>query len=73
MSKTPMQNLGMKVVVEFVPQFLLSGQKEHHAAISDLIQTATNEPDFLKELITLKGTEASMSYVQCFMILYLLQ
>ena len=32
---------------------LLPEQKEHHAAVAnDLIQTATNEPDFLKKVIT---------------------
>ena len=32
---------------------LLPEQKEHLAAVAnDLIQTATNEPDFLKKLIT---------------------
>ena len=40
------------VVAKFVPQLLLSEQKEHRAAVvNDLIQTATNEPDFLKEVI----------------------
>ena len=45
-------------------------QKEHCVAVAnDLIQTATNEPDFLKETITLEGTEASLSFVQCFLYL----
>ena len=35
------------------------------------IQTAPNEPDFLKKIVTLKGTKPSLSHVQCF--LYLLQ
>ena len=40
-------------MAKFVPQLLISEQKEHHAAVAnDLIQTATNEPDFLKEVIT---------------------
>ena len=49
-----MQDLGMKrVKAKFVPQLLLPEQKEHHAAVAnDLIQTATNEPDFLKKVIT---------------------
>ena len=49
-----MQVLGMKhVMVQFVPQFLLPGQKERCAAVAnDLIQTATNEPDFFKMFIT---------------------
>ena len=37
------------------------------AVANDLIQTATNEPDFLKKFITLKGTEVSLSCVQCFL------
>ena len=37
------------VVAKFVPQLLLPEQKEHRAAVAnDLIQIATNEPDFLK-------------------------
>ena len=53
MSKIVMQDLGTKHVVEkFIPQLLLLEQKEHHAAVAnDLIQTATNEPDFLKKVI----------------------
>ena len=49
-----MKVLGMKhVMVQFVPQFLLPGQKERCAAVAnDLIQTATNEPDFFKMFIT---------------------
>ena len=37
-----------------VAKFVLSPeQKEHHAAVAnDLIQIATNEPDFLKKVIT---------------------
>ena len=52
------QDLGMKsVVAKFVLQLLLPEQKEHRAAVAnDLIQTATNEPDFLKKVLTLKGT-----------------
>ena len=48
------QDLGMKhVMAKFVPCLLLPEQKEHHATVaSDLIQTATNEPDFLKKAIT---------------------
>ena len=73
MSETVVQDLSMKrVLAKFVPQLLLPEQKEHHAAVAnDLIQTTTKEPDFLEKVITLKGTVASLSYVQCF--LYLLQ
>ena len=65
------QDLGMKcVVAKFIPQLLLLEQKEHCAAVAnDLIQTATNEPDSLKKVVTLKGTEASFSYIQCFLYL----
>ena len=64
-----MQDLGMKCVMEkFILWLLLQEQKEHRAAVAnDLIQTATNKPDFLKKVITLKETEASLSYVQCFL------
>ena len=41
------------VVAKFIPHILLPEQKEHHAAVAnDLIQTTTNEPDFLKKVIT---------------------
>ena len=48
------QVLGVKnFVAKFVPWLLLPEQKEHRAAVAnDLIQTATNEPDFLKKVIT---------------------
>ena len=48
------RDLGMKhVVAKFVPWLLLPEQKEHCATVTnDLIQTATNEPDFLKKVIT---------------------
>ena len=54
MSEILTQDLGMKcVVAKFVPQPLLPEQKEHCAAVAnDLIQTFTNEPDFLKKIIT---------------------
>ena len=67
-SETLTQDLGMKcVVAQFIPQLLLPEQKEHRAAVAnDLIQSTTNEPDFLK-FITLKGTELSLCYVQCFL------
>ena len=40
------------VMAKFVPQLLLPEQKEHCAAVAnDLIQTATNDPDFLKKVI----------------------
>ena len=42
-----------RVVAKFVPRLLLPEQKEHRAAVANgLIQTATNEPDFLKKVIT---------------------
>ena len=71
LSKILMQDLGMKRVVEkFVLQLLLPEQKEHRAAVAnDLIQTTANEPDFLKKVVTWKGTEVSLSYVQCFFYL----
>ena len=44
------------VLAKFILQLLTPEQKEHHAAVADdLIQTTTNEPNFLKEVITLKG------------------
>ena len=48
------QDLGLKcVLAKFILQLLLPEQEEHHAAVAnDLIQTATNEPDFLKKVIT---------------------
>ena len=54
MSKILMHNLAMKhVVVIFIPRLLLPEQKEHCAAVANnLIQTAPNEPDFLKKVIT---------------------
>ena len=54
MSEILTQGLGMKcVVAKFVPRLLLPEQKEHCAAVAnDLIQTPTNEPDFLKKDIT---------------------
>ena len=53
-SKILTQDLGMKcVMAKFIPWLLLPEQKKHHAAVAnDLIQTATNEPDFLKKVIT---------------------
>ena len=49
-----MQDLIMKYVsATFILQLLLPEQKEHRAAVaSDLIQTTTNEPDFLSKVIT---------------------
>ena len=42
-----------RVVAKFILWLLLPEQKEHGAAVAtDLIQTATNEPDFLKKVIT---------------------
>ena len=41
------------VMAKFVLQLLLPEQKEHCAAVAnDLIQTTTNEPDFLKKVIS---------------------
>ena len=53
-SETLTQDLGTKrAVAKFVLQVLLPEQKEHRAAVAnDLIQTATNEPDFPKKVIT---------------------
>ena len=45
-------------------------QKAHRAAVaSDFIQTTTDKPVFLKKVITLKGAEMSLSYVQRFLYL----
>ena len=42
-----------RVMARFGPWLLLPEQEEHGAAVAnDLIQTATNEPDFLKKVIT---------------------
>ena len=48
------RDLGMKhVVAKFVLWLLLLDQKEYCAAVANnLIQTTTNEPDFLKEVKT---------------------
>ena len=56
------QDLGIKhVMAKFVSWLLLPEQKKHRVAVAnDLIQTATNEPDFLKKFITLKETEAHL-------------
>ena len=53
-SEILMQDLGMKrVMAKFILQLLLPEQEEHRAAVAnDLIQTATNEPDLLKKVIT---------------------
>ena len=41
------------VMAKFIPQLLLLEQKEHRAAVAnDLIQTTTDDPDFLKKVIT---------------------
>ena len=41
------------IVAKFIPKILLPEQKEHHVAVAnDLFQTSTNEPDFLKKVIT---------------------
>ena len=48
------QDFGMKhVMTKFIPWILLPEQKQHHAVLaSDLIQTTTNEPHFLRKVIT---------------------
>ena len=48
------QDHGMTcIVAKFILWLLLPEQKEYCAAVAnDLIQTATNEPDFLKKVIT---------------------
>ena len=53
MSKILTQDHGIKgVLAKLIPQLLLPEQKEHCAAVAnDLIQTTTNEPDFLKKVI----------------------
>ena len=52
MSKILTPDLSMKCVVAKFLAHLLPEQKEHHAAVAnDLIQTTTNEPDFLKKVI----------------------
>ena len=58
-------------MAKFVLWLLLPEQKEHRAAVADdLIQISTNEADLLK-VVTVKGTEASLSYAH--LVLYLLQ
>ena len=43
----------MKHMAKFILRLLLPEKKEHRAAVAnDLIQTATNEPDFLKKVTT---------------------
>ena len=53
-SESLTQDIGMNcVVAKIFLQVLLPEQKEHGAAVAnDLIQTATNEPDFIKKVIT---------------------
>ena len=48
-----MQDLGMKyVVAKVVLRLLLPEQEEHRATVAnDIIQAATNEPDFLKVIM----------------------
>ena len=66
-SKILMKDLGMKHVMEnFVLQLLLPEQKEHRAAVANgLIQTAVNDPHFLRKVITLKGTEVPYLWHHC--------
>jgi len=47
------EDLGKKrVAAKFVPRLLSRQQKEFHAAVAqDLIETANNDPDFLKTII----------------------
>ena len=58
-SEILMQDLGMKrVVAKFIPQLLLPEQKEPGATVAnDLIQTTTNEPDILKNIIIITRGE----------------
>ena len=53
-SEILMQDLGMKhVMAKFIAWLLLPEQKKHHAAVAnDLTRTSTNEPDFLKKVVT---------------------
>ena len=60
-----MEDLGVKRVVATFEWLLLPEQREYAAVANYLILTATSEPDFLKKVITLNGTEASLSCVQC--------
>ena len=62
--KILMQDFGMKhVMAKLVPQLLLPEQKEHHAAVAiDAGRTVWG-----LKVPTLKGTETSLSYVQCFL------
>ena len=71
MSEIMVQDLGLRcLMAKFVLWLLLQEQKEPCVAVAnDLIQTTTNEPDFLKKVITLMGTEESLYYVQCFLYL----
>jgi len=48
------EDLGKKrVVAKFVPRLLSREQKEFHAAVAqDLLETANNDPDLLKKVIT---------------------
>ena len=44
------------IMAKFILGLLLPEQKEYHAAVAnDLIWTATNEPEFLKKVITSDG------------------
>ena len=61
-SKMLMQDLGMKhVVARSILWLLLTEQKEHRAAVGRAV--------WGPKVPTLKGTEASLSYVQCFLYL----
>ena len=63
-SEILMRDLGMKhIVAKFILWLLLPEQKEHGAAVERTV--------WGPKVPTLKGTEVSLSYVQCF--LYLLQ
>ena len=58
------------IMAKFVPWLLLAELEEYDGAFAnDLIQNATDKPDFLKKVITLKGTQVLLSYVQCFLFL----
>ena len=61
-SKILMQDLGMKrVMANFILQLLLPEQKEHRAAVGRIMWGG--------KMTTLKGTEPSLSHVQCFLYL----
>ena len=59
-----------RILAKSVLQLLLPGQKDHAATVaSDMIRAATSEPGLLKKIITLNGTEVSLSSIPCFLYL----